>query len=164
LKHPGRVFSLWWAALLVLSFSALVYPMFVIQPFRRQYPTELQVALFVLRWRPYLEAAASIAVVAALVRYWRSRPRIIFRILATVGALLVCGFAWLSRINIYERMMFHHYDHPSFSAAAQAKLDGDEKVIAISIGGVARAYPIRSMSYHHVVNDVVGGVPIVATY
>jgi hypothetical protein len=28
----------------------------------------------------------------------------------------------------------------------------------------ARAYPVRSLSYHHIVNDVIGGVPIAATY
>ena len=28
----------------------------------------------------------------------------------------------------------------------------------------ARAYPIRSLSYHHVLNDMLDGVPIVATY
>jgi hypothetical protein len=49
-------------------------------------------------------------------------------------------------------------------AASESKLDGAEKVIAISLGGVARAYPIRSMSYHHIVNDEVNGVPVVATY
>jgi hypothetical protein len=37
-------------------------------------------------------------------------------------------------------------------------------VIAVRIGGEARAYPIRSMSYHHVFNDVLGPDAIVATY
>jgi hypothetical protein len=60
--------------------------------------------------------------------------------------------------------MFHPFERPSFSRADEAKLDGDEKVIAISVGGEARAYPIRIVSYHHLINDVVGGVPIVATY
>ena len=50
------------------------------------------------------------------------------------------------------------------SPPAESRLDKDEKVIAIQVNGAARAYPIRSMSYHHIVNDVVGGVPIVATY
>jgi len=44
------------------------------------------------------------------------------------------------------------------------KLDDDEKVIVVKIGDAARAYPIRSISYHHVVNDVVGQEAIVATY
>ena len=54
--------------------------------------------------------------------------------------------------------------HSSFTAARDVKLDGAEKVIAVRVGGEARAYPIRSMSYHHVANDVVGGTAIVATY
>ncbi len=32
------------------------------------------------------------------------------------------------------------------------------------IGGEARAYPLRILHWHEVVNDVVGGVPIVVTY
>jgi hypothetical protein len=34
----------------------------------------------------------------------------------------------------------------------------------VKLGGESRAYPVRMMAYHHIVNDVVGGVPIVATY
>jgi hypothetical protein len=60
--------------------------------------------------------------------------------------------------------MFHPAERPSFSTADQAKFDGDEKVIAVNIGGAARAYPIRIISYHHIINDVLDGVPIVATY
>jgi hypothetical protein len=66
-------------------------------------------------------------------------------------------------VNVYE-LMFHPMSSPTFVSAAEVKLDKDEKVIAIAVNGAARAYPIRSISYHHIVNDVVGGVPIVATY
>jgi hypothetical protein len=37
-------------------------------------------------------------------------------------------------------------------------------VIAVAVNGVNRAYPIREMAYHHVVNDTVGGEPVAATY
>jgi hypothetical protein len=37
-------------------------------------------------------------------------------------------------------------------------------VIAVNVQGEARAYPIREMAYHHIVNDVVAGQPIVSTY
>jgi hypothetical protein len=77
--------------------------------------------------------------------------------------LLVIGFAVLSRVNLYERM-FHPVDKPTFSAASRVKLAGAEMVIAVHVAGEARAYPIRSISYHHIVNDVVGGLPVVATY
>jgi len=39
-----------------------------------------------------------------------------------------------------------------------------DKVIGVVLGGVARAYPLRVLVWHEVVNDTVGGVPIVVTY
>ncbi len=80
-----------------------------------------------------------------------------------VSVIAVAAVAVLSRVNIYE-IMFHPFDRPSFSTADQMQLDADEKVIAVNIGHEARAYPIRIISYHHVINDEVDGVPIVATY
>jgi hypothetical protein len=70
----------------------------------------------------------------------------------------------LSHVNVYEAMMFHAADGVQFIPAMQSKLDPNEKVIAVNIGGVARAYPIRIISYHHIINDVVNGRPITATY
>jgi hypothetical protein len=80
-----------------------------------------------------------------------------------ISVIAVAVVAVLSRVNIYE-IMFKPFDRPSFSGADQSKLDGDEKVIAVSLGREARAYPIRIISYHHVINDFVNGIPIVATY
>jgi hypothetical protein len=42
-------------------------------------------------------------------------------------------------------------------------LDGD-RVIGVTLAGEARAYPLRLMRWHEVVNDTVGGVPVVVTY
>ena len=40
----------------------------------------------------------------------------------------------------------------------------DDRVIGVVISGDARAYPLRLMRWHEVVNDVVGGEPIAVTY
>ena len=40
----------------------------------------------------------------------------------------------------------------------------DDIVMAVNIKGAAVAYPILQLAYHHIVNDVVAGEPIVATY
>jgi hypothetical protein len=37
-------------------------------------------------------------------------------------------------------------------------------VMAVRLGGESRAYPVRAMAYHHVLNDVVAHEPVVATY
>ncbi len=43
-------------------------------------------------------------------------------------------------------------------------LDPDESVVALEIDGDARAYPVRAMIWHEIVNDTVGGVPVTVTY
>ena len=157
-----RLAWVWFAALAVSVFF-VVYPVYVIRPFRAQGAQELAVALVVSRFRPVITLLCALIAVAALVWYWRLQSRIGWRVLAIFGTGLVALFAFLARVNIYE-LMFHHLDRPEFAKQAQAKLDKDEEVIAVKIGGEARAYPIRIVSYHHVVNDVVGNTAIVATY
>lgn len=39
-----------------------------------------------------------------------------------------------------------------------------EPVISISVNGDARAYPLRIMLWHEIVNDTVGGVPLLISY
>ena len=38
------------------------------------------------------------------------------------------------------------------------------RVIGVNINGESRAYPIPYLSAHEIVNDVVGGQPIAATW
>lgn len=57
-------------------------------------------------------------------------------------------------------------DQPRFEGVAEADrfLDGREPVAAVQIGDAAKAYPIRIMVWHEIVNDRVGGRPIAMTY
>lgn len=43
-------------------------------------------------------------------------------------------------------------------------LADDEAVLALEIGGDARAYPLQIMTWHELVNDTVGGVPVTVSY
>lgn len=43
-------------------------------------------------------------------------------------------------------------------------LVGSDRVIGVFINGQARAYPLRLLRWHEVVNDVLGGEPIAVTY
>jgi hypothetical protein len=149
---------------LAVSLIAVVYPIYVIRPFRTQGARELAAALVVMRWRPAITLISAAAALAMLACYWRSQLRRWCRYLVAACAGLVCLLAVLARVNIYEQLMFHPDTHPTFQVASQAKLDGRERVISVKIGGSARAYPIRAISYHHVINDVVDRVAIVATY
>ena len=148
---------------LAIAFFGLAYPMYVIRPFRHQGPRELAAALAVIQIRPIVTALVTLAALFTLVLYWRVQRRRLRRIAVTFAVLLVCACTALSRVNVYE-MMFHPMGPPSSEPVQNTKLDGKEMVIAVNVGGAARAYPIRIISYHHVINDVLDGVPIVATY
>lgn len=148
---------------ILVSFLCLAYPLYVIRPFRYQGPRELAMALALIRVRSLIEGVCALLAMGGLAWYWRLEPRRLRRIAAVAGTFFVCVFAVLSRVNIYE-LMFHPDVHPAFAAVRQVKLDPADNVLGVKFGGIARAYPVRVMAYHHIINDLVGGVPIVATY
>ena len=55
-------------------------------------------------------------------------------------------------------------DDPEFLPAAEAALPENEPVIGLVVDGDARAYPLRILIWHEIVNDVVGGLPVAVTY
>lgn len=56
-------------------------------------------------------------------------------------------------------------DDPKFVALSDVKnMAGSEPVIGFSHNGDARAYPLRVLIWHEIVNDTVGGLPITVTY
>ncbi len=58
-------------------------------------------------------------------------------------------------------------DQPRFSGVDgpyPIELGEEEPVIAFAIGDDARAYPLRILMLHEIVNDVVGGRPVTITY
>ncbi len=56
-------------------------------------------------------------------------------------------------------------DDPSFTAVGEAtEMAPREPVIGLVVNGVARAYPLYVLTWHEIVNDSIGGVPVAVTY
>jgi hypothetical protein len=149
-------------AMVLAGTSLFLVPAFVIRPFRYQSPLALWWAMAIRQLAPLWTIVAAVAALVLTLVLWRrvSRwPRALF----VLGIALVAASATMARLNYFE-WMFHHLNTPSFEPAGSAKLDPSEMVMAVRLGNDSRAYPIREMAYHHVANDVVGGVPIAVTY
>ncbi len=56
-------------------------------------------------------------------------------------------------------------DKPQFTGVGVVNdLAANEPVIGLEVGGEARAYPLRILIWHEIVNDMVGGTPVAVTY
>jgi len=57
-------------------------------------------------------------------------------------------------------------DDPTFVSPREASewLDPREPVIVVRVGDDVRAYPLQILTYHEIVNDEVGGVPLAVTF
>ena len=56
-------------------------------------------------------------------------------------------------------------DDPIFKPIADiTDLKATEPVIGLILNGKARAYPLRILMWHEIVNDTIGGVPVAVTY
>ena len=57
-------------------------------------------------------------------------------------------------------------DAPAFVAPDEAGewLADVEPVVALDVGGDARAYPLQILTWHEIVNDEVGGLPVAVTF
>jgi Protein of unknown function (DUF3179) len=141
----------------------LAIPMYVIRPFRPQDPSQLAIAFTVRATAPWLTAVCAIAVLIISALAWRHTKRKLSRLALVTFSILAVAGASLTHVNIFE-IMFHPYDRPTFGKADSVRVDAEDRVLAVHIGTEARAYPIRTMGYHHIVNDTLGSIPIAVTY
>lgn len=156
-----------WAAVIVLLLLALalvIIPLRVIQPFRPQTPEGLELAYTLRRWSPSVTLIASVIILALTIFLWRGARRWWRKTVLVIFVALSMGVAWFARQNIFE-WMFNPQPNALYARTSEAGfVDDTDRVIAIEVNGEAVAYPVRQIAYHHVIEDTVGGVPVVATY
>jgi len=161
----SRRWKLWLSLLLVVAAAVAMVatPVFVIMPFKAQTAAGLEWSYRLRRLSPLATVGATILFLALCVTLWRG-ARWLGRLamVALIAPLLVV--TWFARQNHFE-WMFNPLSNADYARAGEAGFVADrDMVMAIDINGDAVAFPVRQMAYHHVVNDVVGGKPITATY
>jgi len=150
--------------LIVLSGLAIVAaPVWIIQPFKAQTDRGLAIAFAMRRWSPVITIVA--VIISFLLVGWLWRGTRWFAKAALVILLLpLLAATWFARQNHFE-WMFHPLPRAAYANANEAAfIDDADMVLAVENNGEAVAYPVRLMAYHHVVQDVVGGTAIIATY
>ena len=72
----------------------------------------------------------------------------------------------LDIITVLSKDAIPAIDDPRFltGAAAETQMLPGERLLGVVIDGEARAYPLKMLSRHEIVNDEVSGVPIAVTW
>ena len=148
----------------LLLTAIVVLPIWLDRPFRTQTASVLTAVYLLRRWAPALAIVGAAAMTALAIAGWRQWRRPLVRIAVTLAWLAALATVWFARQNAFE-WKFNPLPQPRFVGADQAAfVQPADLVLAVSVNGESVAYPIRQLAYHHVVNDVVGGAPLAATY
>jgi membrane protease YdiL (CAAX protease family) len=151
-----------WAASALAAIALFFIPAFIIRPFTHQTARGIVLAMAVRDRAPLGTLLAALIFLALTVFLW-SAVNLWRRIGIGVVAALVVFSTVMARQNYFE-WMFHPVDTAQFINEADSKLNAGEMILSIRFGSDARAYPISQMAYHHILNDVVEGVPVAVTY
>jgi len=163
---PNKRRKLMWISLLALIaivITIVLTPVFLIMPFKPQTSRILEVSYVMRRWSPVVTVLASLLILTLTISLWLG-GRWWSRIILVLLLAPVLAATWLARQNHFE-WMFNPLPNPAYAKAADVTfVNDDDRVLSVRLGNESVAYPIRLMGYHHVVQDTVGGTPIVATY
>jgi len=156
-----------WLILILIvaaAFAMVALPVWLIQPFRPQTQRGLEISYALRRWSPMLTVVSLVIGMALLFWIWKVSRGWWRKALLVVILIPLLAATWFARQNHFE-WMFNPLANATYAKASAAQFvnDGDI-VMSVEQNGEAAAYPIRLMAYHHLVQDTVGGTPIVATY
>lgn len=144
------------------NLALVAIPYEVVRPSRVLSRSDLLLGLGVWRSATVLAPLFALAAALCLVALWK-KAGVGGKTVATVAACLALAAATLAGKNLAQRD-FDPLFSPRYLPVSEAKVDPDDLVLAVGRGGQARSYPIRMMVIHHIVNDVIEGVPVAVTY
>jgi uncharacterized membrane protein len=150
------------SVLIVLVWVAT--PVFLIMPFKSQAPWMLAVSHFLKAWAPWVTAIALAAAAGLVFKLWQLDAGSWQRTAAIAAFVPLAGATWFARQNHFE-WMFAPLSDPAYVRGAAADfVKPADMVLGVVVNDDAAAWPVNQLSYHHVVNTEIGGVPIAATY
>jgi hypothetical protein len=147
----------------MIGLMLVIIPILLIQPFKPQTQRTLELSFVMRQLSPLITIAATVLVLFFWYWLWKG-ARWFGKVIMILVAIPLFAATWMARQNHFE-WMFRPNANIAYEHAGVVKFIGDnDMVLAVDNNGESAAYPVRLMAYHHLVQDIVGGTPIVATY
>ena len=148
----------------LIALTVVLIPAWIIRPFQPQSPRGLELSYALRSNSQIVTLIASGLAVALAIWLWLHTRRWWTKAILVLTLAFSLTSTWFARQNHFE-WMFNPLINAAYAKVDEASFVNDtDMVLAVENNGDAVAYPVRLLAYHHVVQDYVGGTPIVATY
>jgi len=154
---------LFWIGIIFLVIPSLVHA-YLLMPFPGSQDLNAITVSFYLEKVVWIFRVAGVfMIVRYMIKYFAKNTRANKIIKVTVMVICVGSF-YFTDMAYKASTMFEEPHTIKFAAAADNKVPLGFVVIGVVDNGVAKAYPLVYLGYHHKVQDNVGKLPVLVTY
>jgi hypothetical protein len=119
----------------------------------------IDVAYFLYSFRWFFRVASGLMIAIGCFDAFQKR-----KWLPSLLSLIAIAIVYLFNFEMVADHMFKQPSQLAFQSKDKNKLNDSSMVVAVENRGEVKAYPIRYIVYHHQVQDVIGGKPMIVTY
>ncbi|MBL4677939.1 MAG: DUF3179 domain-containing protein [Mucilaginibacter sp.] len=153
---------LFWLAMAFLFLPGLVH-VYLLMPFPGSQNLEAIKLCYYLERIVWPLRIVGIIAIIAYAFYFLAETRLkkfLFPVVLLAGAATF----YVTDIQFKAEEMFKEPAAPSFANIFANKVPQNYLVVGVVHNGVAKAYPIVYLGYHHKIQDEIGGMPVMVTY
>lgn len=145
-------------------FAAEILRVYFIMPFPgSQQINSIDIAYFINTHIVLLRLIGYALISYPILEYNRGKAWFPKLIVVLVGIAYIAVF-YLFNYRFQADKMFYKAQHRWFANATNDTTNKKSLVIGVVISGIAKAYPLQIIGYHHQIADSIGGEPILVTY
>lgn len=151
-----KVFYLGFACLLLFEIANIY---FIMPMPGSQQMNSIDVAYFLHKWRWVFRILFTLLLLAGLLKAnWKRKWTV------SIPLLILVAVCYLANFKMAADAMFKQPERIILGNISNNKVDGNRLVIGVVDNGIAKAYPIQYLGYHHIVYDTINGKNILVTY
>ena len=151
--------KLFWFGIIGLLLFEIANVYFIMPMPGSQQMKSIDLAYFLYKWRWVFRGLFGLLIIVGLFKStWKRKWPL------AIPVLLVAAVVYMANFKMAADAMFKQPNQLLMTSADKNKVDSNRLVIGVLINGEAKAYPIQFLGYHHHIQDIVGGKPIMVTY
>lgn len=149
---------------LILFLALEILRVYFIMPFPgSQQDTTIDIAYFLHRNIFWFRTIAILILIVPAMQYY-VMGRIWSKVVVTLCLILAITVFYMTNYRLQADKMFLEPTSVKFANATSSSVKPGQLVLGVEIGGVAKAYPIQFIGYHHQVRDRIGNEEVMITY